>query len=337
MKKKNKIIIIAEAGVNHNGSLNNAYKLIDVAAKYKADFIKFQITDASVISTNAKKAKYQIDKKNSKESQFSMIKKLEMNWKTIHPMLIRRCKKKKIKFLTSIFDNNWVDEIKSLNLEYIKIPSGELNNFPLLKSLAKINNRIILSTGASKFHEIKSAINYLVKNGQKKKNITLMHCNSAYPTPSNDANLLAIKYLKDKLKISVGLSDHTLGAEAGIASVALGVSIIEKHFTLSNSMRGPDHKTSLNPKQLKQFIDSIRKTEISMGKYNKFVTISEKINRNIIRKSIYANCKIKKGEIFTRDNIKLKRPAFGLNPILFEKLIGKKSKKNYSVDQLIKS
>ena len=245
--KNNKTVIIAEAGVNHNGSLQNAYKLIDVAANCKADYIKFQIVDASVISTNAKKAKYQIDKKNKTESQFSMIKKLEMNWFKIHPLLIKKCKKKNIRFLTSIFDTGWINEIKKLNLDYIKIPSGEINNYPLLKSVANLNKKVLLSTGASKILEIKDAIDFLFKNGLKKNNLTVMHCNSAYPTPVNDINLLAIKYLKDKTKLNIGFSDHSLGAEAAIASVAFGVTVIEKHFTLSNSMSGPDHKISLNP------------------------------------------------------------------------------------------
>lgn len=332
----NKTIIIAEAGVNHNGSLQNAYKLIDVAAKCKADYIKFQIVDASVISFNAKKAKYQIDKNNKTESQFSMIKKLEMNWSKIHPLLIKRCKKKKIKFLTSIFDSSWIREIKKLRLDYIKIPSGEINNHQLLKSVANLNKKILLSTGASKILEIKSSIDYLIKNGLKRKNLTIMHCNSAYPTPMSDVNLLAIKYLQDKLKLSVGFSDHSLGINAAIASVALGVSVIEKHFTLSNSMSGPDHKISLNPKQLEEFVKSIRNTEKALGAYGKFVTSSERINRKIIRKSIYANLKIKKGEIFTNKNIKLKRPGVGLSPKLFEKILGLKSKKNYKYDQLIK-
>ncbi len=333
--KNNKTVIIAEAGVNHNGSLQNAYKLIDVAANCKADYIKFQIVDASVISTNAKKAKYQIDKKNKTESQFSMIKKLEMNWFKIHPLLIKKCKKKNIRFLTSIFDTGWINEIKKLNLDYIKIPSGEINNYPLLKSVANLNKKVLLSTGASKILEIKDAIDFLFKNGLKKNNLTVMHCNSAYPTPVNDINLLAIKYLKDKTKLNIGFSDHSLGAEAAIASVAFGVTVIEKHFTLSNSMSGPDHKISLNPKQLKSFINSIRKTEKALGKYNKFVTNSERPNRNIIRKSIYANSIIKKGDKFTSKNIKLKRPGVGMHPIKFEKIIGKKSKKNFKLDQLI--
>lgn len=334
--KNNKTIIIAEAGVNHNGSLQNAYKLIDVAANCKADYVKFQIVDASVISINAKKANYQIDKKNKTESQFSMIKKLEMDWFKIHPLLIKKCENKNIKFLTSIFDTSWINEIKKLNLDYIKIPSGEINNYPLLKSVANLNKKILLSTGASKIIEIKDAINFLFKNGLKKKDLTLMHCNSAYPTPLNDINLLAIKYLQDKLKLHIGFSDHSLGVEAAIASVALGATVIEKHFTLSNLMRGPDHKVSLNPKQLKLFIDSIRKAEKALGKYNKFVTDSERPNRNIIRKSIYANSIIKKGEKFTSKNIKLKRPGIGMHPKKFEKIIGKKSKKNFKLDQLIK-
>jgi N,N'-diacetyllegionaminate synthase len=335
MQNKNQIILIAEAGVNHNGSLQKAYKLIDIASYCGANYIKFQITDASVISTFAKKAKYQIDKKNTRESQYLMIKRLEMEWSKIHPLLIKRCKKKNIKFLTSIFDSSWIDEIKKLNLDYIKIPSGEINNFPLLKSVTKLKKKILLSTGASNILEIECAVNFLLKNGIKKKNLTIMHCNSAYPTPINDVNLLAINYLKKKFKLSVGFSDHSLGSEAGIASVALGVKVIEKHFTISNFMRGPDHKISLNPKQLKNFVTSIRKTEKALGKNKKFVTNSEKVNRNLIRKSIYANTDIKKNEFFTNQNIKLKRPGTGLKPIQFEKMIGKKSKKNFKFDQLI--
>lgn len=335
MNRKKKIIILAEAGVNHNGSLKNAFKLIDIASDCKADYIKFQITDSNIISKKAKKAKYQIDKLKKNETQHSMVKKLEMNWKKIHPILIKRCKKKKIGFLTSIFDYRWTEEIKKYNLDFIKIPSGEIDNFPLLKSVANLKKKILLSTGASTFNEVKNAVKFLFKNGLNKKNLTVMHCNSAYPTPINDVNLLAIKYIKEKFKIAVGFSDHSLGNEAAIASLPLGVSVIEKHFTISNKMKGPDHKISLGPKDLKKFINSIRKTEIAMGNEKKFVTNSEKQNRILIRKSIYANSEIKKGETFNRNNLRLKRPGNGLKPKLFEKLMGRKSKRNYKFDQLI--
>ncbi len=330
-----KTIIIAEAGVNHNGNFKNIFKLIDIASDCKADYIKFQITDSNIISKKAKKAKYQVNKLNKNETQYAMVKKLEMNWKKIHPILIKRCKKKNIGFLTSIFDHTWAKEIKKLNLDFIKIPSGEINNFPLLKSVANLKKKVLLSTGASTFNEIKNAVKFLFRNGLNKKNLIIMHCNSAYPTPMKDVNLLSIKFLKNKFKIPIGFSDHSLGNEAAIASVALGASVIEKHFTISNSMQGPDHKTSLNPLQLKQFVRSIRLTEKAIGEERKFITNSERVNRNLIRKSIYANTNIKKGEKFNRENIGLKRPGTGIKPKHFEKILGKKSKKNYKHDQLI--
>ena len=334
MIKKDKVFIIAEAGVNHNGNIKLAYKLIDKASLAKVDAIKFQTFTANTLVTkNARMAKYQSKDKRFK-SQFEMLKKLEFS-KAMHKKCIIRCKKRNINFLSSPFSIEDVVFLEQFNLMYFKIPSGEITNLPYLRFIAGRKKKIILSTGMSTNKEINVAVNVLKKYGTNLKDIILLHCNSAYPTPVNDINLLAIKYLKDKTKLNIGFSDHSLGAEAAIASVAFGVTVIEKHFTLSNSMSGPDHKISLNPKQLKSFINSIRKTEKALGKYNKFVTNSERPNRNIIRKSIYANSIIKKGDKFTSKNIKLKRPGVGMHPIKFEKIIGKKSKKNFKLDQLI--
>lgn len=332
--KKNKIVIIAEAGVNHNGQVKNAFKLIDIAAKSGADYVKFQVTDSNLISKNAKKAKYQISK-NKSETQFSMIKKLEMNWSKIHPLLIKRCNKQNIKFLTSIFDEIWVDQIESLNMDFIKIPSGEIDNFPMLEKVARLKKKILLSTGASKFEEIKKTVNFLLKKGVNKKNLIVMHCNSAYPTPIDHANVLAIKQLKEKLKLKVGFSDHTTGVEATLVALSLGICIVEKHFTISKQMKGPDHKISQSPKQLKSFVNSIRIAERALGSGVKEITKSEKPNRILIRKSIHANKDISKGEIFTKKNIKLKRPGNGIRPIFFNKVLGKKAKKNFKKDELI--
>ena len=334
---KNKIYFIAEAGVNHNGSLNKALKLVDIAADCGADFIKFQVVNAELITKTAKKASYQSkNTKNKKETQYQMIKKLELDWKTAHKKIIERCKKKNIKFLTSAFSVDDLEVVKKLNVEMFKIPSGEITNFPLLEHVAKLKKKVLLSTGMSTIREIDDAINVLYKSGLKKKNLVLMQCNSAYPTPLKDLNLNVLENFKKKYKVEVGFSDHSEGIIAPIIASGLGSKYIEKHFTISKKLPGPDHICSLSPKEMKELVKNLRKTEIILGETLKKVTKSENKNRKLVRKSIYATKNIFKGDVFTIKNISLKRPGYGLHPKNFKKLLGKKSSFNYKIDQQIK-
>ena len=332
---KNKVFIIAEAGVNHNGKLNLAYKLIDKAVEAKADAIKFQtFTADNLVTKSAPLAKYQ--KKNLKiNSQYDLLKKLEFT-KFMHLKCINRCKLKNIKFISSPFDISDILFLKKLNLSVFKIPSGEITNLPYLKSLAKLKKKIILSTGMSKTNEISNGLNVLYKYGVKKKDITLLHCNSSYPTPYEDVNLKSMLFLKKKFNLKVGLSDHSLGIEVPIAAVALGAIVIEKHFTLNRDLIGPDHKSSIEPKELSEMVKSIRKIELALGEEQKKITKSEMKNIKIVRKSIVAKKFIAYGELFTLDNMAFKRPGFGVSPMHVNRFIGKKAKKNFKKDSFIK-
>ena len=270
-----KTTIIAEAGVNHNGSLKKAIKLIDIAAKSGADIIKFQsFTAENVVTRNAKKANYQKISTVKDESQLQMLKKLELNLKS-HKKIISHCKKVGIEFLSSPFDNESISLLKKLRVKRFKVPSGEINNLPYLRKIGKIGKPVILSTGMSSINEIKKAIKILTNSGTKKKLITVLHCNTDYPTKYQDVNLKAMLAIKEKLNVNIGYSDHTLGIEIPIAAVAMGATIIEKHFTLDKNSSGPDHKSSLSPKELKKMILSIRKIETSLGNGKKIPTNSE--------------------------------------------------------------
>ena len=334
MKELNKIEFIAEAGINHNGSIKKAFKMIYLAASAKADIIKFQFTNPNLISKHAKKAEYQIQKNDISKSQKKMIELIDLDWKTVIPKLIKRCKQK-IKFLISVFDISDFKKIEKFKPKIIKIPSGEIDNIPFLKYLAKKNLKTILSTGMSTLSEIDSAIKTLLKNGLKKKNLVLMQCTSAYPTPFKEANLKVLEYYKIKYNLSVGLSDHTPGIISPIVSVGFGVRLIEKHFTLSKKMKGPDHKASLDPKELKNIVTSLRIAEKLLGSNKKKITKEEKI-KLFSRKSIFAIKNIEVGEKFNLNNIGLKRPAIGLKPKKLNSLIGKKSKFRFRKDQVIK-
>ena len=329
---KNKIIIIAEAGGNHNGSLKKAYKLVDIAKKAGADYVKFQTFKAeTLVSKNAPKAKYQ--KKNVKKiSHYELIKKLEMSY-DMHIKIIKYCKQKKIKFLSSPFCIDSFDLLRKFNLDFIKIPSGEITNLPLLRHIRKFNNDIILSTGMSNLNEIRKALKIL-KN--KSRKIILLHCNTEYPTPINDINLNAMQTLKKRFKLEVGYSDHSLGTQVPIIAASLGAKVIEKHFTISKKMVGPDHVASLNPKELISMVKAIRSTEIILGKSKKFVSNSEKKNVLIARKSLFAACDIKKGEKFSLSNLVCLRPGSGISPINIDQVCKRKAKKNILKGQLIK-
>jgi len=333
---KKKTFIIAEAGVNHNGSLETALKMVDVAVKAGVDAVKFQtFKTENVMTKYAIKADYQ--KKStgkSEETQFEMVKKLELSYKDFE-VIYKYCKRKKIIFLSTPFDNESINFLNKLGMNIFKIPSGEITNYPYLKKIGSLRKKIILSTGMATLGEIENALNVLIEAGTPKNNITVLHCNTEYPTPFSDVNLLAMLTIKNAFKVRVGYSDHTLGIEVPIAAVALGAEVIEKHFTLDKNMEGPDHKASLEPEELKEMVKSIRKIEKAIGTGIKDVTPSERKNIIIARKSIVAAKNIKKGEKFTEKNLAVKRPGNGINPMLMPFIIGLKAKKNFKKDEMI--
>ena len=332
------IIIIAEAGVNHNGSIELAKQLIDVAANSGADYVKFQTFKArNLVSNSASKANYQIQNSaDSKESQLQMLQKLELT-EADHQNIIEDCKHKKIKFFSTAFDLESLTYLSSLGLDLVKVPSGEITNLPYLRFAAILFKKVILSTGMATIKEIKKALDVFLKAGISKENITILHCNTEYPTPMADVNLKAMLHIKKKFNTKVGYSDHTLGIEVPIAAAALGASIIEKHFTLDKNMVGPDHKASLEPKELQKMILSIRNIEKAIsGSEKKEPSPSELKNIAIARKSIVAKTNICKGEVFTEKNITTKRPGNGISPMLWDKVLGKKAKKDFNQDEIIK-
>ena len=330
---KKKIKIIAEIGVNHNGSIALAKKMINFAVKAKVDYVKLQsyITDNLVIQ-NTSLAGYQ--KKNFKGTQRDLLNKYELNFKE-QVQLFNYCKKKKIGFLSTPFDNESLNFLKN-KIPVIKISSGDLDNIPLLINIAKTKKKIFLSTGMSSDREIEISLNELIKNGISKKKITLLHCHSEYPTSFKDINLNSILYLKEKFKIKVGFSDHTKGIEASIAAAALGATVIEKHFTLSKKMNGPDHSSSIDPKELQLLVSSIRNIEDGMGKFGKFVSKVEKKNKSNVRKSIVALKNIKKGSVLSSNNLTTKRPGNGISAIRWKSVLGKKAIKDFKKNEKIK-
>ena len=333
--KFNKVLIIAEAGVNHNGSIDLAKKLIDVAADSEADAVKFQTFKAENLATlYAKKANYQKNLTSQKESQFDMLKKFELN-KEMHIELINYSKAKNIKFLSSPFDLESIELLKDLGLEIFKIPSGEITNLPYLRHIGKLNKKVILSTGMSNMDEINNALDVLINSGTKKKNIIVLHANTEYPTPMEDVNLKAMQTIGKELDVNFGYSDHTLGIEVDIAAVAMGAKCIEKHFTLDCNMEGPDHKASLEPDQLKEMVKAIRNIELALGSNIKKPSKSELPNIQIVRKSIVAKTKIKKGDILTEINITVKRPSGGISPMKWDDVLGTEATKDYKEDELI--
>lgn len=328
-----RVFIIAEAGVNHNGDIELAKKLIDAAKDAGADAVKFQSFKAEkIVSKNAKKAEYQKTTTDDKESQFEMIKKLELDYKK-HKELIDYCKTKGIQFLSSPFDLDSIQVLDELGIEVFKVPSGEINNLPYLRKIGQLKKKVILSTGMSTLGEIEDALNVLRENGTN--DIVVLHCNTEYPTPMEDVNLKAMLTIKEAFKADIGYSDHTLGIEVPIAAVAMGASVIEKHFTLDKNMEGPDHRASLEPHELKAMIRAIRNIEKALGDGIKKPSKSELKNIKVARKSIVANCTIKKGEKFTEKNITVKRPGNGISPMRWDEVIGKVANKDYKEDELI--
>lgn len=328
------MLIIAEAGVNHNGDLNLAKKLIEQAAKAGADVVKFQTFKAEdCVSIKAKKAKYQLENTAKDESQLEMIKKLELS-REAHFELMKHCKKHNIAFLSTPFDLESVAFLQSLNLSYFKIPSGEITNLPYLKAVARCKKKVLLSTGMANLAEIEAALEILRKNGTR--DITLLHCTTEYPAPFEEVNLNAIKTLKEAFKLKVGYSDHTKGIVAALGAVALGAVVIEKHFTLDKTMEGPDHKASLEPSELKELCEGIRTLEKALGNGIKKASKSEAKNIIIARKSLVAKREIQKGEKFSEQNLTTKRPGSGISAMRYEEYLGKRALKTYKKDELIR-
>ena len=326
--KKNKVIIIAEAGVNHNGSVEIAKKLIDVAANSGADFVKFQTFIAEkVISKHAKKAEYQIENTGLiEETQLDMVKKLELT-PAMHDELINYCRQKNINFLSTAFDLDSIDLLKKLNLPFFKIPSGEITNLTYLRKVAENFDKIVMSTGMAYLEEVKEAFKVLIDKGIKKENITILHCNTEYPTKMEDVNLKAMLQIQNEFGTSVGYSDHTLGIEVPIAAVALGANIIEKHFTLDRKMSGPDHPASLEPNELMDMVTSIRNiTSALSGSGIKEPSKSEIKNIKIVRKSLHFKTNLEPGHILTENDIISLRPGTGISPMKIDNFIGKRIK-----------
>ena len=330
-----KTLIIAEAGVNHNGSIEFAKKLVDVAAEAGADAVKFQTFNAvNIVSRNARKAAYQRQTTNAAESQLDMIRRLEL-CPSAHKELFTYCNKEGIQFLSSPFDLESIDLLSSLGLTIFKIPSGEITNLPYLRKIGALKKEIILSTGMSDLGEIEDALDVLMKSGTELENITVLHCNTEYPTPIQDVNLKAMQTIARAFDVHVGYSDHTLGVEVPIAAVAMGATVIEKHFTLDRNMEGPDHRASLEPNKLKVMINAIRNIEKALGNGIKKPSPSELKNKSIARKSIVAERNIRKGEAFTEENLTVKRPGTGISPMRWDEVIGRKASRNFNEDEII--
>lgn len=330
----NKTLIIAEAGVNHNGSIEMAKQLIDTAAVAGVSYVKFQTFKAEkLVTKEAEQAEYQ-QRNAADSSQYTMLKKLELTPRQ-HEELVAHCKQKGVRFLSTAFDLESIEYLHSLQLGLWKIPSGEITNYPYLKKIAQYGEPVIMSTGMCSMDDVEQAINVLLKNGLTKEQITLLHCNTEYPTPMQDVNLKAMLQLRDKFGVKVGYSDHTKGIEVPIAAVALGAEVIEKHFTLDRTLPGPDHKASLEPNELKAMVDAIRNIEQALGNGQKHVSASEEKNIAIARKSIVAAKDIKRGELLTEENLTTKRPGSGISPMRWEELIGTKAIRDFKEDELI--
>lgn len=330
------VLIIAEAGVNHNGSLDLALQLVDAAADAGADIVKFQTFKASEIaSASAKKAAYQHEgSANAGDSQLKMLQQLELD-EASHLRLIERCKQRGIKFLSTPFDFTSIDLLRNLGVDVWKIPSGEITNLPYLRRIGALSQEIIMSTGMCSIDEVKAALKVLVDAGTPLEKISLLHCTTQYPAPLDSVNLLAMNELAALGCKSIGYSDHTEGITIPVAAVALGAKIVEKHFTLSRDLEGPDHKASLEPGELKAMVKSIRDVETSLGDGIKKITDAERPNLAVARKSIVASRQIKKGEIFTEDNLTAKRPGSGISPMMWDQVIGCQSPRDFDADECV--
>lgn len=328
-----RIFVIAEAGVNHNGNLETARKLVDAAVAAGADAVKFQtFKTENLVCKNTCKADYQMKTTDQEESQFDMLKKLELTTE-MHEQLIDYCKKKGIMFLSTPFDIDSLNYLVKCGVEMIKVPSGEITNYPFLREVGKTRKKVIISSGMSTLDEVRDAVKVLRDNGSD--DVIVLHCNTEYPTPYADVNLRAMLTLKEKLGVVVGYSDHTQGIEIPIAATAMGASVIEKHFTLDKNMEGPDHNASLEPSELQAMVSAIRNIESALGSGKKEPSESEKRNISIVRKSIVAKCDIAAGELFTESNLTTKRPGTGVSPMQWKLVVGQRAKKKFSADELI--
>lgn len=330
-----KTIIIAEAGVNHNGNYEMALKMIDEAKAAGADYVKFQTAKPElVISTFAPKAEYQKETTGNGESQLEMCKAIHLPLTDYKP-LKEYCDKVGIGFMSTPFDLVSIDVLEPLDMDYYKIPSGEITNLPYLRAISAKGRKVIISTGMSELPEIEEALQVLENGGLKRSDIIVLHCNTEYPTPMRDVNLRAMLDIRDRLGVAVGYSDHTNGIEVPIAAVALGAEVIEKHFTLDKTLPGPDHKASLEPQELKAMVDAIRNIEAALGDGKKKVTDSERPNIIVARKSIVAARPIKAGEVYTEENVTVKRPGNGISPMKWDDVLGKTAPRDFEYDELI--
>ncbi len=329
-----KPIIIAEAGVNHNGSLKTALQMVDAAALAGADFVKFQTfkTD-SLVTASVKTAEYQKANCNA-DTQRDMLRKLELPYSDFR-ILADHCREKGIGFLSTPFDKESIDFLSTLGMKYMKVPSGEITNLPYLRNIASTQTPVIISTGMSTLADVENALQVFYDAGYSRSDITLLHCTTQYPTPFSDVNLRAMLTLREAFGIATGYSDHTRGIEIPIAATALGATVIEKHFTLDTSMPGPDHAASLNPDELEEMVRRISHVSMALGSAVKRVTPSERKNMEAARKSIVAATDIKEGEFFTEDNLTEKRPGTGISPMRWDEIIGKASTRFYKADDLI--
>jgi N,N'-diacetyllegionaminate synthase len=332
---KRNTIIIAEAGVNHNGDMVIAKKLIEVAAEAGADYVKFQTFIAKeLVSEAAKKATYQVENTGNNDSQYVMLKKLELSHDQ-HRLLIDHCHTKRIKFLSTAFDLKSLEYLESLNPDLIKIPSGEITNLPYLEKVASLKRKTILSTGMCTMEDIEAAVKLLTEAGLKKEQITILHCNTEYPTPMMDVNLLAMNAIRKRFNVSVGYSDHTLGIEVPVAAVALGAEVIEKHFTLDPFMEGPDHKASLSPDDLIKMVKAIRNIENALGSSEKKISQSEQKNIIVARKSVHLARNLSAGHIIKESDLVMKRPGNGISPMKIKQIIGKSLKRPLKSDTML--
>lgn len=332
-----KTIVISEAGVNHNGDINKAFMLVDAAVNAGVDYVKFQtFKSEKLVSKTAKKADYQVENTgDSSESQLQMLRKLELSDQQ-HEQLINYCKEKGVQFFSTAFDLESLQYLKDIGLELVKVPSGEITNLPYLRLAAQLFKKVILSTGMSTMEDIEAALQVFLSAGLERKDITILHCNTEYPTPFVDVNLKAMLSIRERFKTPIGYSDHTLGIEVPIAAVALGACVIEKHFTLDKNMEGPDHRASLEPHELKAMVEAIRNIEKAIsGSGVKEPSPSEKKNIKIARKSIVASKRIKKGDLLTENNITTKRPGTGISPMKWDEVIGQSAFRNFEEDELI--
>ena len=338
--RSDKVLIIAEAGVNHDGDLNQALKLVDMAAEAGADIVKFQSFDARSLATaEATLAEYQYkgsleENSDGAGAQLALLERLQLSWED-HLALLRHCTDRGIEFFSTAFDLGSLQLLADLGVRRFKIPSGEITNLPLMRRIASFGKDVIVSTGMTELSEVSAAIESLEIAGLPKEKITLLHCTTEYPAPIQDVNLHAMGAMASKFDVRVGYSDHTEGVEVAIAAVALGAKVIEKHFTLDKNLPGPDHRASLEPDDLKLMIDAIRKIETALGSDQKMCTSSEKKNVALVRKSIVAATPIKEGEAFTEENLTVKRPGTGLSPMLWDRVLGRRASRSFQIDERI--